>query len=147
MLSWKDRYESLGTYTSWECARAHALLLAASTDQRVKSDAGFTANIKGTNAFWSVKFMTTQGKQVDIHLVHINRQLSYALGGVSVEEDLIFTTDFANIFDRLHNSDLVIDMDDRTYKCVWSNRTFQDIQVNETILFHRQISDLKSIIF
>ena len=90
--------------------------------------------------------MTANGKQIDVHLINIDRKLSDTLSGICVEENLVFSTDLANLLDWLHDTDLVVHMDDGAHESVGSDRALESLKVDEAIFFDGKICDLEALI-
>merc|ERR1712000_688000 len=64
----------------------------------------------------------------------------------SMEEDLLASAQLTNFFDRLHDADLVVDGHNTDKRRLRSDRCLQLLHIDETILLHRQIGDLESLI-
>ena len=135
------------TYEGWESAGTQALLLTTAWDHSVKSHFWLATNVKCTDTFWSVDLVTADWHQVDVVFVYINRQLAYRLSGISVKEDFFLSAHLSYFFDRLHDADLVVDVDNAHCKCVRSDCLLKLLQGNKSIFLHRKVSNLEALFF
>jgi len=56
--------------------------------------------------------MPTNTHKIDIHFINIDLYLSTSLSSISVEKYFIISTDLPNLFNILHNSNLIMDKND-----------------------------------
>lgn len=63
-----------------------------------------------------------------------------------MEEDATRAAPLANLLQRLHSSDLVVDVNDRAHKCIWAHSCFQDIQVDEAFSVDGKVGHLEAFI-
>ena len=64
----------------------------------MQSDSGLSADVKGTDALWSVELVTADRKQIDVHLIHVDRHLANTLGSICVEEHFVLSAKGSNLF-------------------------------------------------
>ncbi|EDZ73557.1 hypothetical protein AWRI1631_30480 [Saccharomyces cerevisiae AWRI1631] len=60
--------------------------------------------------------------------------------------DLILSTNCTNFFNRLDDTDFIIDSHHRDETGIWSNGIFQFLQIDKTLIVHIQESDFKSLL-
>jgi len=53
--------------------------------------------------------MSTDAKQVNVHVVHVYGHLAYSLSCIGMEENALFSANLADVFNRLHDPNLVVD--------------------------------------
>lgn len=108
-----------------ERARSETFLLAAARHLTVESHFGLPAHIKRSNAFRPVQLVTADRHQVNVAFLNVHGHLTDGLGGVSVEENLVFLADGRDFVNRLHDTDLIVDVDDGASKSIRSNGLLQ----------------------
>src|ERR1700722_18347935 len=92
-----------------EGSRPHAAFVAATVNLRGDLHARIaTTDVKGATTLRAVELMAGQGEAVDIHGVHIDRNLTYSLYGIGMKDDIVLTANLANLSDRLHHSNFVV---------------------------------------
>mmetsp|Transcript_24902 Transcript_24902/g.33362 ORF Transcript_24902/g.33362 Transcript_24902/m.33362 type:complete len:326 (+) Transcript_24902:480-1457(+) len=130
-----------------EGARTHALLLAATADLGVDSHAWLSAHVEGANTLRSIQFVPTNRQQINLHLVDVDWQLAHTLRSISVEEHTVGAADFANLLQRLNCADLVVDVNDGADEGVGADGLLEDVEVDETLSGHRQVSHFEAFVF
>jgi len=83
--------------------------LTATVNKWLHPNTRAATDVHGSDALWAVNLVTTERHGVDVQILDVDRQLAQRLSRVSVKEDLLLATEFANSFDRLHHTDLVVD--------------------------------------
>ncbi len=81
-------------------------LVAAAMKKRSQSSS--LSHKKCANALRRVNLVAGDGKRVAPDAIHIYRDLARSLHGVGVKTYSCFGRDFSNLFDRLHNSGLIV---------------------------------------
>ena len=66
------------------------------------------AHIQRAHALRAVELVAGEREHVDIHRVHVDRDLAHGLHGVGVEEDALLVAELADLRDRLDHADLVV---------------------------------------
>ena len=61
-------------------------------------------------------------------------------------EDLVLTAERADFFQRLHDTDLVVDGHDRHEKRVFVHRLLQYLHIDEAVRLHWQVSDFETFL-
>src|SRR6185369_9429680 len=89
-------------------AGAHAALLPAAMDQRLKPHARLAPDIERADALWPIDLVAGDRHHVDVHRIDIERDLADSLGRIGVEIDLGRAADLADLRQRLDHADLVI---------------------------------------
>ena len=77
----------------------------------MQADAGLATHIQRADALWSIYLVSAHRKQVNIHLINVDRNFPDTLSRISVEENLVFTAYFSNLFDGLHHANLIVHVD------------------------------------
>lgn len=75
--------------------------------------------------------MTGDRHQVDVHLVDVYWHFSKSLRGIRVEKRLVRLADLTNFFQRLHDSDFIVDVDDRAHQSVGPHCGFHFLEINQ----------------
>ena len=88
--------------------------------------------------------MCGQGHQVDLHFVHVDRDLAGALRRIDVQDDAAFAGHLADRADILDDADFVVDVHHRHQHSVVAQRGFQFGQVEQAVRLRRQVSHLKA---
>ena len=71
------------------------------------------ANIQATDSLRPVDFVCGEGEQVNIQLIHIQRDFPVGLDGITVEQDASLPADRTNFFHGLHDPDFIVGSHDR----------------------------------
>ena len=110
-------------------AGAHASFVAAAVDDGFDTGTRFTANVKSTHTFRSVKLVSRKAHQVDFEFFHVQRNLAGGLSGVDVEQDSAFAAHFTDFFDVLNNADFVVDGHHGNQSCIRTHGFSQSVEV------------------
>jgi len=120
--------------------RAHAALVAAAVQNRAQPrPRAPAADVESADAFRTVDFVGAHRQQVDVHRVDVDRQHADALRGVGVEEDLALPSQRADLGDRLHRADLVVDVHDRDQHRVVADRVRHLLRIETAGGVDRQV--------
>lgn len=90
--------------------------------------------------------MSTYAHNINLVGVDVDGDLSDGLGSIGVEEDLLGSTQSANLSNGLDHTNLVVDGHDGHQSSVGSNGGLQLLHVNETGGQNGQVSDLEALI-
>ena len=90
--------------------------------------------------------MARDGHEVDAHLVHIDGDLADRLRSVRVEEDLFGPAELANLLNRLHDTNLVVDRHDTDERRLGAHRRLELRHVDKTITLDRQVRDREALV-
>ena len=63
-----------------------------------------------------------------------------------MEENLVGSADFSNLLNRLLNTNLVVDVDDRADQGVWADRLLEDFEVDEAVGLNWKVGDVKPFV-
>ena len=129
-----------------QSTRSESLLLSSTTHLRHQSYSWLSSNIQCSNSLWSIEFVTTDGHQVDIHLINIERYLADRLGRIRVKEDLVLSAELSDFFDWLYYTDFVVNHYHRDHYCVRSNSLPQILHIEDPVCSNIQVCDLKTLI-
>src|SRR5260370_39959811 len=69
-------------------------------------------NVQSADALGRIQFMSGNREQIDLELVDVDRDFSRGLHGVSVEVDVGFLGEVADLFERLDGAELVVGVHD-----------------------------------
>ncbi len=128
-----------------ERSGAHAALVPAAVNLRHQLHPRIlAAHIQRARAFRSIQLVPGDGRDVDVHLVDVDWNLADRLHGVGVEDDAAFAAEFANFRDRLQYADFVVGRHDRDQNRLVVHGALQVVEVDQTILLHRQIGHAKA---
>ena len=126
-------------------AGAEAPLLSAAGELRLQPDA--LADIDGAHALGGVDLMAGEGKHINVHGLHIDGHMTVGLNGVGMEHNALFMTDPAQLRHGIDGADLVVGKHDGDQRGVRPDRLLQRLRLYLAILVHRQIGDLKALLF
>jgi hypothetical protein len=87
-------------------------LLAATVQNRQYLAAGPVSDKKGTDSLWAIKFVGSQGQQVDWQFAEIERQLANRLRRVRVKQDISRVTKLADASYVLDHAGFIVDVHD-----------------------------------
>ncbi|KAH3675913.1 hypothetical protein WICPIJ_009212 [Wickerhamomyces pijperi] len=120
--------------------------LATTSDDWVQSDSWSSSDVDGTHTLRTVDLVRGDGKQVDVHLVDVDWDLTHSLGAVRVEEHLVPFTDLPDLGNRLNHTDFVVHSHHRDQSCVWSDGGFQLVQIDQPVFTNLQIRHLEPFV-
>ena len=113
----------------------------------LQTHTGFTTHVKRPNTLGAIHLMTRKAHQVDVPLIDVNLDMTWRLGRVAVEQDLMFATNLANGFHILNNANFVIDRHDGNQNRIGTNRGTQRVQVEQTIFLNIQVRHFEAFAF
>src|ERR1700730_1202730 len=129
-----------------ERAGTHAALVAAAIDDSGELNAGIAAaNVQRADALGAVNLVAADGQHVDVVLLDIHRNLAYRLHAIGGEENAVFLGDFADFGDGIDDADFVVGVHDGDKDGGRADGGFQLIQVDPSVLLHRQIGDFEAV--
>ena len=64
-----------------------------------------------------------------------------------MEENFLFPTYFSDFFNRLNNTDLIVEHNNRNQCGFGSDSIFEFLQVDDSVCLHWQVSHIKSLLF
>ena len=128
-------------------AASKSFFLATATDLTMESNFRLPSDVKTTDAFWTIHFMATDTHHVNFAFIYINWDFAYTLSSISMEKDFFISANLSHLINRLFDSNLIINMNNRREQSIRSNRLFKFLQINNSISLHRQICNIKSLIF
>ena len=122
--------------------------MTATIDDRRQQDTRIaSAHIESANALRTVEFVSGQRCNVDVHFIHIERDLADCLHRIRMKQDASLTGDFADCFDVLNHADFIVGGHDRNEDRFVRNRFPQIIQINKPSIVDREESNSKSFLF
>ncbi len=77
--------------------------------------------------------------QVDVVLVHVDRNLADRLHAIGVEQDALLAADLADLGHRLNHADLVVGVHDGDENRLVGDRFPQHVEIDQPVALHRQI--------
>ena len=91
--------------------------------------------------------MPGQRQAIDVHRVHVDRNLAHGLHRIGVEDHVALVADLANLGDRLNYADLVVRKHDGDQDGLVVDGPLQVFEVDQAVRLHRQIGDAIAILF
>ncbi len=128
-------------------ARAETALMATAMHLRFDADTRLAAHIQRTDALRAVRLVGRERHQVDLQLLQIDFHLAGRLSGVHMEDDALFAADFAQRFHVLDHADFVVHHHHRHEHGVGTQRSLEDIQVDQAVVLDVQVRDFKALAF
>lgn len=113
----------------------------------MESHLGLSPHIECANSLWSIQLVPRNRHKINIGFLNIKWYFTHGLGGVRMEENLVFSANLRDFLNWLHHTNLVVDVNNRTSKGVGSDCRSQLIEINETILLDLEIGDIKTLVF
>mmetsp|Transcript_6891 Transcript_6891/g.20067 ORF Transcript_6891/g.20067 Transcript_6891/m.20067 type:complete len:227 (+) Transcript_6891:776-1456(+) len=123
-----------------------ALLPPAAHDGRHAHARATAAHVDGAHALGPVDLVRRQAHDVDVHVVHVDGHLAQHLRRVGVEDDLPRLAHLPDGLDVLRHADLIVHGHDRHQRRVRAHGGLQQLQVNGTVLAHREIRHLEVLL-
>ena len=120
-------------------SRTHAALVAAAIDDGGNLHPRILApHIQRADAFGAIHLVRRDRHDVDVHLVHVNRNLADCLGRVRVENHAALVAELADLGDGLHHADFVVRRHDRDQDGLVVHGALQFFQIDQAVFLHRQ---------
>lgn len=127
-------------------AAAETTLLTSSSQERDQTDSGTATDIESTHTLGAVNLVSTDTKQVNVHLGDIDGDLADSLGSVGMEKDLLGAAELANLLQGLDHTNLVVDSHDGDQGGVGANGSLEVIHGDQSVLSHRQVGNLETFV-
>src|SRR5271155_5545121 len=90
-------------------AGTHAALVASAVDLRGNLHTRIAAaNVERAYALGAIELMSRERHDVDVHLIHVDGDLTQGLNAIGMEDNALFVAKLSNFFNRLDDADLVI---------------------------------------
>ena len=119
--------------------------MAASIDLGYKAHAGaLLAHIEGAHALWSIDFVAAEGHQIDGELVHVHRNLTHALGGVTMKHNPLLFGDLADFGNGIDGSNLIVRQHDGNQNGFLRNRVADVLGVYAALFIDGQVGHLNA---
>lgn len=91
--------------------------------------------------------MPRDAHEIDIHLIYIHGYFSNSLRSISMKiNSTMFVGNFPDLFNGLYNPGFVVDSHDRDQRSIRSNRCFQVVETDDTILLYWKIGDVEALL-
>ena len=130
-----------------ESPRSQTLFLTSTTHLRDKSNSRLSSDVKSTDTFGSIDFMSTDGHEVDIKRIDVNGQFADRLCSVRMEENLVLFAYFSDLLDRLNHTDFIVNHNCRNENRVWPDSGLELIQINDTVCSNLEIGHIEPLFF
>ena len=89
--------------------------------------------------------MATDRHAIDFHVVNVDGHFAYHLCAVTMEKYFARAAHLADLLQRLHDADLVVDSHDGDQASVRPERRFKVLQIDEPVSFHGKVGYLKAL--
>ena len=122
-------------------ATATALLVAA---DNIGLKLGPALDIQHSDAFGGMKLVGAERQEIHPQLANIHLEFAGHLNGVGVAEYSLAAAQGGDFLDGEEHAGLVVGHHDRNDGCIGPDRALQEMQVERTIAFHRQIGHLEA---
>ncbi len=128
-------------------AGTHAALVAAAVDDGGNLHARIlAAHIERADTLRPVHLVAGDRHQVDVLLVHIDRNLADRLRRVGVEDHAALATELADLGDGLQHADLVVGGHDRDQDGLVVHGALQVVEIDQAVFLHRQVGDAVAVL-
>ena len=111
------------------------------------ADLNALTDIEEADSLRSVDLMSAGAEHIDIELIYIDRDLAECLNSICMEQDSMLMCDLSDLFQRLKSTNLIVCSHNRDQDGLRCDGFLKFIQVNETVLIHIQICDLRTALF
>ena len=105
------------------------------------------ANVKRSATFGAIKLVRSQGSQVEISAVDIERNLAQRLYGVRVKEHAALAAEAADFFDRLKHPGFIVRCHDADQDRSAGKSIFELIKIDKAVIAHRKVGNLAADFF
>jgi hypothetical protein len=102
-------------------------------------------HVERTNTLRSVHLVAADAQQVNVHRVHVDRNLADRLRRVRVKVDLARAAHAADLGHRLNDADLIVDEHARHERRVGPNRGLELSEVHEAVALHGQVGHVEAL--
>ena len=126
-------------------SRTPVPLLRTAVDKRLQLQS--RSDVEEADALWPVDLMTAGAQHIDVHLVHVDRQLSECLHGIGVKGDTMSLCHRAERSNRLHRSDLIVCKHDAHQYRIGTYGSLQRLRADQPVPVHLEVGDVKAPLF
>jgi hypothetical protein len=121
-------------------------LLPAATDNRLKPHPGPAPYIRRTDALGSINLVPADAHQVDVHLLHVEWDLTHGLRCVGVEVDTaVLPHERADLLEGLDDARLVVHGHDGHQDCLlWPDGGVEGRERDEAVPLHGEVGDFEA---
>ena len=126
---------------------AHAALVAAAVNHAEPTARADSCGERTSapSAFGPVELVSGDRGDIDVHLVHVDRNFADRLHRVGVENDAALAADLANFGDRLQDANLVVGGHDRDQDRLVIDGALQIVEIDQPVFLHRQIGHAEAV--
>ena len=103
-------------------------------------------HVQGADTLWPVHFVRRDGHQVDIHLVHVDRNLADCLGSVGVEDHAALATELPDFRDRLYYTNFVVGGHDRHQDGLVIHDALEFFEIDQAVFLDRHVGDAVAVL-
>ena len=144
-LGQSERFAHANNLVRRQGSRAKATLMASTMHLGLNTDTRLAADIKRTNTLGAVSLVGTERHQVHLELLQVDLDLASCLSGIHVENDVTLATNLANGLDILNDTDFIVDEHHGNQHRVRTQRSLEDLQVNQTVFLNIQVCHIKPV--
>src|SRR5881396_295910 len=94
-----------------------------------------------------LNLVAADGQQVDVVLLHVDRNLAYRLNTVHGEEDAMLLGNLADFSDGVNYANFIVGVHDGDQNRRGLNRGLQIVQAHAAVALDRQIRNFKTVLF
>src|SRR6266516_228373 len=119
-------------------AGTHAALVTTAINDGGKLHARIAAaDVQSADPLGSINLVSTDGQQIDIVLLDVDRNLAHRLDAVHSKENAVFFGHLADFRDGIDHPDFVVGVHDGDQNRLRGNRRFQIVQADAAVAMHR----------
>ena len=107
----------------------------------------FPPHVQRAHSLGAIHFVRREAHQVDVVVNHADRNLAHRLRRIRVQQHALLAADLPDFADRLDRADFVVAVHDRHHHGLLRDRVAQLIEVDQSILPHRQIRHAAAVLF
>jgi hypothetical protein len=129
-----------------QCPAPQPPLLPTAAHNRLKTYPRPAPYIRRADALGTIHLMPTEAHQVDVHRLHVERDLAERLRSVGVEVDTaVLFHQLADLLQRLDDACLVVHgHDGHQNRLLWPDGGFECREGDEAVLLHGEVGDFES---
>ena len=102
--------------------------------------------IEHTHTLWRMELVAGHGEHVNIHVFHIDRQMTRSLHGIGVEGDALFAAESADFLHGLDRADFIVGKHNGDKGGIFPNGGFQVFQADDAVFMHIEQGDLEPLL-